>query len=96
VGDNKEYWFKRRRYGWGWRPVSWQAWTAVGLYLSVVLFGAWLINGKPDNQFTIEIGMYLAIVVVASIVLIAFSHRHGPSPKWRWGAKLSDDPKKDA
>ena len=79
------YWFKRRRYGWGWYPVTWQGWASVVIYVVVVL-GA--------NSVLPVIG--LPVLVVATLLLIYLCARKGPAPRWRWGASPSDDPNLDA
>src|SRR5262245_12007807 len=34
--DNPEqYWFKRRTYGWGWVPATWQGWLTLLIFLGV-------------------------------------------------------------
>ena len=93
--NHNKYWFKRRRYGYGWRPISWQGWTSIGLYLVVVVAGAWTIRDVPQGQFTREIGAYLLVVTVATAGLLRVAYRHGPRPKWRWGKRDDDDPKFD-
>ena len=31
------YWFKRKLYGWGWTPATWQGWFAIGVYVLLIL-----------------------------------------------------------
>lgn len=33
-------WFRAKRYGWGWRPVTWQGWAVVAVW--VAAFSGWL------------------------------------------------------
>ncbi|HYC83050.1 MAG TPA: hypothetical protein VEB60_00680, partial [Candidatus Paceibacterota bacterium] len=36
--DNPQrLWFKRKLYGWGWTPVTWQGWLAVLAYAGLVI-----------------------------------------------------------
>jgi hypothetical protein len=40
---DREYWFERKRYGYGWVPISWQGWSVAVLYgiaLAALLFAA--------------------------------------------------------
>lgn len=89
------YWFKRRRYGYGWIPSTWQGWTAIGLYVVVLLGGATMLADVPENEFTSEVGVFVLIFVLATAGLLRISYAKGPKPKWRWGAKPDDNPEED-
>lgn len=93
--NTSHYWFKRRRYGWGWVPVAWQGWLTIAAWLVVVIGGTWLLRDTPRNTFTAEVGLYLASVVLASIALLVISWHKGPSPRWRWGTTSTDEPDED-
>jgi hypothetical protein len=28
-GNPEQYWFKRKAYGWGWVPATWQGWLTI-------------------------------------------------------------------
>ncbi len=30
---DKKLWFKAKRYGWGWTPVTWQGWLVIAVYV---------------------------------------------------------------
>lgn len=79
------YWFKRRRYGWGWYPVTWQGWASVVIYVVIVL---------GTNSAMPAIG--LPVLGVATALLIGVCALKGPSPRWRWGVGANDDPNLDA
>lgn len=93
--DRKQL-FKRRRYGYGWIPVSLAGWLIVGIYLFLVIFGAfWFLNDVPDNTLTSEVLWYLGLVFIGAGILIYLSAYFGPKPRWRWGKKPDDDPEDD-
>ncbi len=74
----KQIWFPAKRYGWGWGvPTCWQGWAVLGAYLAVV-FG---ITPLADRHLAV----YLALVVVATLVLIGVCWAKGEPPRWRWG-----------
>lgn len=85
------YWFKRRRYGWGYTPVTWQGWLSVAVLVLLALVPAFLL---PADGVAGTVGYlaYLAVVVVGFLVLAV---THGPRPRWRWGAGPGDDPDQD-
>ena len=83
--DNpKEYWFKRKLYGWGWTPAKWQGWVVV---LIAVLLIAW--NGvyfaelkNPTNE-NINWFLIRTAIIVGLLLLICF--KKGEKPRWQWG-----------
>lgn len=91
----KTYWFKRRRYGWGWFPASWQGWVIVGAYLALILGGAFYFEDSASDNTSEEMTIYLTMVLAASALLLYLSHRFGPPPKWRWGKSAEDNPAED-
>lgn len=89
--EKDEYWFKRRRYGYGWTPVTWQGWMSILIYgLIIVADVVFLVLGSRDN-----VGLFVLIVLLATTSLILISYVKGPSPRWRWGTDEDDDPAKD-
>ena len=89
------YWFKRRRYGYGWIPVTWQGWLVVGVYLVVVVAGGLAFLDAPESAQPKEIGFYLLFVAIATVGLVRITLRKGPRPRWRWGRKPGDNPAED-
>lgn len=90
----KRYWFKRKRYGWGWVPVTWQGWATVGGYIFILLFATLTLEHEGVN-FPITAPVLAVVFVTATAGLIILSFRKGPWPRWRWGAKPDDDPMAD-
>lgn len=89
------YWFKRRRYGWGWTPVTWQGWVTVLLWLAIVLGAGATILDVPEEQSRQEVGFFLTFVLIATLTLLRISYAKGPKPHWRWGKSAEDDPDED-
>jgi hypothetical protein len=91
MGTEKQaYWFKRRRYGYGWTPVTKEGWGAVAAYFLVIFGAAFIIQ---DTK--LGIALYLALVVAGAIGLMTLSYKKGPKPKWRWGKSKADNPEED-
>lgn len=93
--SEKKYWFKRKRYGWGWTPVTMQAWVAVISYL-VFVVGCTIVFSNID-ELNSGTGLSLLFLVITSstLSLLWFAYSHGPMPKWRWGKKPDDNIKED-
>ena len=86
-----KYWFKRKRYGWGWVPITWQGW----LLFAVLIVGALLPaiyfdtdGGNISWGFLVFLGVYIA----SFVYLVS---RKSPKPKWRWGKTENDNPEED-
>lgn len=86
--DNPEgYWFKRKLYGWGWTPVTWQGWLVT---LAFIFFVAW--NGitfgvRSPEPTDAEVVWFLARVFSAAFLMLAIAWRTGEPPKWQWGSR---------
>ena len=83
--DNpQDYWFKRKLYGWGWTPATWQGWAVVAGYLLVVLylFRNIGMSGSSPRDSLMNI---TAPVIIATAILIYISYKKGEKPKWQWG-----------
>lgn len=78
--DNPEgYWFKRKLYGWGWVPATWQGWVVVSLSVVVLVGGIYI--GEVDDA---PGAMLLGIILMLAIVLF-FGFKKGERPRWQWG-----------
>lgn len=88
--DNpNRYWFKRKLYGWGWTPATWQGWLVILLYIvfvsTFVIIREEAIVGNPDSGSNLLV-FGLPLIVLTSI-LIFIAYKKGEKPKWQWGTK---------
>jgi hypothetical protein len=84
--DSKPYWFRAKRYGWGWGlPLTWQGWVVLALFVALFVLG--IILFPPQTQVV----PFLAYALTISIVFMAICWLKGEPPRWRWGDKESDD-----
>lgn len=95
MNKDKNYWFKRRRYGYGWVPVTWQGWTVLAVWLAGVIAATIWVSDIPKNTFQAEVVYFLLFVGASTAVLVFLSYKKGPSPKWRWGKSKQDSPEED-
>jgi len=89
-------WFKRKRFGWGWVPVTWQGWLSTLIYILVLVGGSyWLLKDVPDNTYSDEVGYFLVLMSITTILFIKLASTKGPSGKWRLGKRDTDNPDQD-
>ena len=85
--DNPQHlWFKRKLFGWGWTPVSWQGWAVIVIYIALVWGFALTIDENSsarEKAFT----FFIPAAILTSL-LIRICYRKGESPKWQWGKDL--------
>lgn len=84
----KKYWFKPKKYGYGFFPISWEG------YLSIFVFILFLfISAYVNNIFGTEaglkegLGFILDVFIIASIFTVLFKHRVEGGLRWQWGEK---------
>ena len=83
----KGYWFKRKLYGWGWTPATWEGWIVLAifiLYITSIAIGisnqakSGLLTDGDTTEFIIK-------VLIAVAVLIYICFKKGEKPRWQWG-----------
>ena len=89
------YWFKRRRFGYGWVPVTWQGWLVVVGYIVFVVGGSFSLANVSEDTVTKEVKLFFLFVALATAGLLRITYAKGPHPKWRWGKKPTDNPNED-
>lgn len=92
--DKQKYWFKRRRYGYGWIPSTWEGWLVLAVYIVTISVGAFLIDYE-SKEVHANLVMYLLFVLLSTAILLFITYKKGPKPKWRWGETPADDPEED-
>ena len=91
IKDNpNHYWFKRRLYGWGWMPVTWEGWLVLALFLCSVIWYAIELSAiaNPTNW---QITWYFIKIAFTVAVLILVCYKTGEKPKWMWGFPKDDE-----
>ncbi len=81
-------WFKRKTYGWGWTPVSWEGWVVTILYVFIVLFSITLISSEETADDTFIAFLFINAIALLALFLICYIT--GEKPRWQWGEKDND------
>ena len=83
----RTYWFKTKRYGWGWTPATWQGWCIILAYLALIVTLAMTreesIPGNPDSGSNFLVFGLPIILLTALLIFICY--KTGEKPRWRWG-----------
>ncbi|MBX4211799.1 MAG: hypothetical protein KW806_03375 [Candidatus Yanofskybacteria bacterium] len=77
-------WFKEKRYGWGWYPVTWQGWFVVAGYVALMV---WIFRNidKDSHSVSDTLIPFFPYFVIATGALIYICFKKGGWPHWRWG-----------
>jgi hypothetical protein len=73
----KKLWFKRKTYGWGWTPCTWEGWLVIFIWLALFCFG--II--KMDHEWLKN----LVVIILMTGILISICYKKGEKPRWQWG-----------
>jgi hypothetical protein len=74
------YWFRAKRFGWGWGlPLTWQGWLVLAVYVALLVLGALLFE-PHQHPFGFAI-----LVILATAALSVVCWLKGEPPRWRWG-----------
>lgn len=86
--DKKKYWFKPKRYGWGFVPVTWQGWVAtMGLVALLALMA--IVNNLFDATVSTRDGFnfLIDVLILSSLFTLMFRKRVEGGLRWQWGKK---------
>ena len=78
--DNpKNFWFKKKLYGWGWTPAKPQGWYSILIWLIIFIAAMNIIEKNPVIGFS--------IAIVDTLILLLICYKKGEKPSWQWGFK---------
>lgn len=79
------YWFHAKRYGYGWRPSTWQGWVVLAVW--AVVFIALVLGcvAAAAAMRPVVFGVLLALSFASTIAMLWIAYRHGEPAHWRWG-----------
>ncbi|MCF7844567.1 MAG: hypothetical protein K9M03_01940 [Kiritimatiellales bacterium] len=82
--DNpNDYWFKRKLFGWGWVPVTWQGWIVIIVFI-VCLLGFSLTIDEQSPPQEVMFTFILPLVLLTG-ALVRICYKKGEKPRWQWG-----------
>ncbi|CAN5299367.1 hypothetical protein BH10PAT2_BH10PAT2_1970 [soil metagenome] len=82
----QRFWFKRKCYGFGWYPATWEAWVILLFYILIVVINAFRMDSEALTATQIMSTIFPATIIL-TIILIVVCYQTGESPIWQWGGK---------
>lgn len=86
MATKKRYFFKAKRYGWGWYPATIEGWVILGIYIIYVVYRAVVMDALFDTWTSAAFRFFFELIPPTAI-LIAVCYLTGEKPEWRWGDK---------
>ena len=80
----ENYWFRRKVWGWGWVPATWQGWAALVAFV-VALVAILVPFIRIPNPSNTDALWFIVRVAAWVFLLILVSYLTGEPPKWQWG-----------
>jgi hypothetical protein len=80
--EDRELWFRAKRYGWGWTPSMWKGWLVFAAYVAFLAVVAALCARHMLTQ-----PAFFACVALLTTLLLAICWLKGEKPQWHWGRK---------
>lgn len=79
-------WFRRKTYGWGWTPITWEGWFVTLLVVVIPIVIRLTLKALEFEKSTQYFYAWASVpILVMALTLICF--RYGEKPKWQWGVK---------
>lgn len=72
-------WFNARRFGFGWRPVTWQGWAASGAFVALVI-GVTRLTDDPAATAT-SVALLVCLLVLVCYLTGGRSGPVGPGDR---------------
>jgi hypothetical protein len=80
MDSGPRYWFRAKRYGWGWGlPLTWEGWIVITVWLCVLVA---VVPSLHAHRHVIDRVVFIVGMVVA---LFGVCYWKGEPVRWRWG-----------
>jgi hypothetical protein len=79
-------WFRRKTYGWGWTPITWEGWLVTLIVVIIPILIRVTAKALEFERSTQYFYTWASVpILLMALILICF--RFGEKPKWQWGVK---------
>jgi hypothetical protein len=80
MDSGPRYWFRAKRYGWGWGlPLTWEGWIVITVWLCVLVA---VVPSLHAHRHVIDRVVFIVGMVAA---LFGVCYWKGEPVRWRWG-----------
>ena len=86
----KKLWFKRKLYGWGWQPATWQGWLVLAVFILLEVGNAYRLDLMTGPQSDVSTSFIIQTILLI-VLLIVVCLRTGEKPRWQWGKRIEDE-----
>ncbi len=83
---NKKLWFRAKKFGWGWYPISWEGWLITILYVVAILQYVLQADNTEHSGSDALISIALPFIIT-TVFLLIICYAKGEKPKWNWSMK---------
>jgi hypothetical protein len=77
-------WFKRKMYGLGWYPATWQGWMILLTFVLCVLWNFLRID-MASHSVSDTLTLFIPQTLVMVLVLSFICYETGEPLRWQWG-----------
>ena len=79
-------WFKRKYFGWGWYPYSWEGWLTIFVLaaLNILIFRRVDLESNSSSDTLIK---FFVQFILSIFILIFICYKKGEKPRWQWNGK---------
>jgi hypothetical protein len=85
IKNNPEgYWFKRKLYGWGWTPATWQGWVITLVFVALIVLVVYRFDPEGHSAKDV-LTTFIPQVALLVLLLMLVCYKTGEKPKWQWG-----------
>jgi hypothetical protein len=82
-----KYWFKPKRYGYGFYPITWEGWLFTLVLLLLVFISAYLNNFIVKADTRDGLRFLLDVILITSVFTCLFKDKVKFGLRWQWGNK---------
>lgn len=85
-----KFWFKRKRYGWGWYPATWEGWLVLCVVVGLIVADFFRIDATSHSASDTLMSLFVDTLAIITLLII-ICYKKGETPRWQWGDKVGKD-----
>ncbi len=92
--EEKQYWFRPKRFGYGMEPISWQGWLATLVFVGAIIALAYFIGLTSESQeptFDQIFGFISGLIMLIILFMRVAKDKCKGELKWNWGKRKNNE-----